>query len=93
MNFKEMLIVRNDADKKRTNNIIKWSLILAVIVGTIIGTKLATYVNSNTKSVICNHEVKLSGKGRLSQNGTIYKLDGKSYNMKDGELCWIEEEK
>lgn len=77
-------------------------MLVAVILSVLFGVLFAAGVmyiskhattSSTTRSVICNHEVKLSGKGELYQNGTIYILDGKRYNMKDGELCWIEEVK
>ncbi len=41
------------------------------------------------KDVVCNGVVVLSGNGYVYKDNSTYTLAGKTYQMKDGETCWI----
>lgn len=41
------------------------------------------------KDVVCTGAIVLSGSGHVYKDGNTYTLAGKTYQMKDGETCWI----
>lgn len=45
-------------------------------------------VNSH-KDVVCSGMIVLSGSGYVYKDEGTYTLAGKTYQMKDGETCWI----
>ena len=51
--------------------------------------ELANKNDSSYKDVVCNGLIVLSGSGRVYQEANIYTLEGKTYQMKDGETCKV----
>lgn len=47
-------------------------------------------LDNKVRSVVCNDKVVLSGKGMVHSGENTYSLNGKTYQMKDGETCWID---
>ena len=41
------------------------------------------------KDVVCTGSIVLSGSGVVYKDNSTYTLAGKTYQMKDGETCWI----
>ena len=45
--------------------------------------------NSSHKDIVCNGLIVLSGSGRVQHKSNTYTLEGKKYQMKDGEICQV----
>lgn len=64
-----------------------------VLVGCLLGALV--YVDSvsvqknSRKDVVCSGMIVLSGSGVVYKDVNTYTLAGKTYQMKDGETCWI----
>lgn len=61
----------------------------------IVGVILSEYIldssgrRNSYKDVVCTGVIVLSGNGIVYKDGNTYTLAGKTYQMKDGETCWI----
>lgn len=61
----------------------------------IVGFVLSEYIldlagrRNSHKDVVCTGAIVLSGSGVVYKDGNTYTLAGKTYQMKDGETCWI----
>lgn len=68
---------------------------IAVAFIMIVGFVLSEYIldlvgrRNSHKDVVCTGAVVLSGNGYVYKDVNTYTLAGKTYQMKDGETCWI----